>query len=312
MSYQIELENDTPEGLNDAVFDKAYKKVGSFPGYEGKKYYDEPEERVVLYHIDPQTPQSAKNKLFTQFLHDKLRYMANSIAHVYPKYAGICGEEELADMAFVYLYENMYKFKPFGPNREGQECVAKSYSYYGTILRNYYKTHSDKTYKHETAHSIFDNVRNDLESNERYSYEIGGNHKDIKYEYLKTEMTNRIRNRISNSEKMRPNDLKVGYALIQIFESWRFIYENSMKDEGDDENKTPKPPTDFYLKKKIFQIIKDITGLSAKDISVAIRGFGESYGDLFREHQTELLSDDNPANYEDEFTYETTDYIFNM
>lgn len=295
--------------MNDTVWEHVFKKVGPFPGTAGKKYFDEAEERAVVYHIDPQTPQSAKNKLFTQVLHDKLKYMANSILQVYPKFVGQCGEEELAEMAFVNLYENMYKFKPFGPNKQGEESLARAFSYYGTIIRNFYKTHSEKTYKHESAHSIFDNVREDLEGNERYSYEIGKGNKEIGYEFLKQEMTTRLRNRIANPEKMRPNDLRVGHALIQIFESWRFIYDDSVVVEPDGKEVRTKPPTDFYLRKKIFQIIKDITGLSTKDISAAIRNFGEGYGELFREHQADILSDENPENHDD-FSYGSTDYIF--
>lgn len=276
-----------------------HQKMAPFPGADGNNYFDEAQEKAVLYCIDPQTPRAGKDIVLTKLLHDQLRYMTEAIVMRYPKFVGLCGVEELIQMAFINLYEQMDKFKPHKLNKLNKVC--KAYSYYGTIVRNFCKTHSEKTYKHESAHSTFDNVRDDLEGNERYSYQLGATPKEIGYEALKADMTTRLREKISHADKIRPNDLKVGHALITIFESWTYIYEESFTIED-------KAPTDFYLRKKVFQIIKDITGLSTKDISTSVRSFGDTYSDLFRDQQRQIMSDDNEENPEDDYSYESTGF----
>lgn len=292
------------EETDDLLEPTAFQKMAPYPGANGRNYFDEPQEKAVLYYIDPQTPRSAKDAVLTKLLHDQLRYMTEAIVMRYPKFVGVCGIEELVQMAFINLYEQLDKFKPFKLNKMGKVC--KAYSYYGTIVRNFCKTHSEKTYKHESAHShidnMYENVRDELEGNTRYSYQLGVTQKEVGYETLKQDMTTRLRNKISNPEKIRPNDLKVGHALITVFESWNYIYEESFTVEE-------KAPTDFFLRKKIFQIIKDITGLTTKDISTSIRSFGEIYVDLFREQQAHLHSDDNEDNPEDEYSYEFSGLI---
>lgn len=277
----------------------AFQKMAPYPGANGRNYFDEPQEKAVLFYIDPQTPRIAKDAVLTKLLHDQLRYMTEAIVMRYPKFVGLCGIEELVQMAFINLYEQLEKFKPFKLNKLNKVC--KAYSYYGTIVRNFCKTHSEKTYKYESAHSTFDNVRDDLEGNEQYSYQLGAMNKGVGYEALKLDMTTRLRDKIAHADKIRPNDLKVGHALITIFESWNYIYEESFTIED-------KPPTDFFLRKKIFQIIKDITGLNTKDITPTIRSFGETYSELFREQQKELMSDDNVDNPEDDYNYEISGY----
>lgn len=303
-SYYDLDENNPFEG-------QEYAKIAPFPGANGNNYFDEPQEKAVLYYIDPQTPRHAKDVILTKLLHNELRYLTEAVVLRYPKFVGLCGIDELVQMAFINLYEQLEKFKPHRLNKIGKVC--KAYSYYGTIVRNFCKTHSEKTYKHESVHSAFDKVRDDLESNERYSYQLGSQQKEVGYESLKHLMTTRIREKIANSEKMRPNDMKIGHALITIFESWNYIYEDSVTSDE-------KTPTDFFLKKKIFQIIKDITGLTTKDISAALRSFGDIYGDLFREQQRDLMNDEgfgteedggNDDNeFNDEFSYQSNDYNY--
>lgn len=297
----MNFDNDTYYGLaeENEVLETAYPKMPPYPGANGKNYFDEPQEKAVLYVIDPQTPREAKDIILTKLLHDQLRYLTEAIVMRYPKFVGICGIEELVQMAFINLYEQLDKFKPFRLNKQGKVC--KAYSYYGTIVRNFCKTHSEKTYKHESIHNNYDVAREHLEGSEKYSYKLGAAPKDVAYETLKQNMTTRLQEKIGNADKMRPNDLKVAHALIPVFESWTYIYEECFTNEE-------KPPTDFYLRKKIFQIIKEITGLSTKDISSAIRNFGDMYTELFQEYQRINLSDDNEDNPEDDFAYDNNNY----
>lgn len=160
---------------------------------------------------------------------------------------------------------------------------AKSFSYLQTIIRNYTKNHGRFAYLSESSQEdIFDHVE-DLEKNNKFSYRID----EFKDEYNLKDLIHEFCNKLEhNLEKnynfYDKNDILVGDAIIQIFKSWDTITEDLINN---------KKNNNYYYQKKIFQIIKDYTGLEKKDIKDSLSEFSEFYYLL----KNNFDSNDNPV-----------------
>jgi hypothetical protein len=232
-------------------------------------YFGEKVETAVRVYIHPDTSQGEKNKIFSEIIYEPLQELVKSIVGRYPKYIGVIGLEELEQQAFIAVYENMHKYDPYKLTPVGKE--PKAFSYYGTICRNFIKTHSVKTYKLESHHDLIDAYNDYFEKDMNFSYDIDGALNGSIYNNIFPTISNRIKKEVRENHNLKVNDIKVGESLIIIFENWNVIY-------GDEDKKL----TPFYLKKKIYQYIKDITGLTAKDIKNSIKVYQKVYGSLLQ------------------------------
>lgn len=242
-------------------------------GLNSNFYFGEKEEKAVIDYNDLSLSIEERNEIFEKILYKPLRKMVTSIVRKYPKYIPKelgDGEEalmELEQMAFYHTFTNINKYKPGKLNKKGEK--VKAYSYLGTICRNWVKNYSKDTYKKDMSGIDINELHEELEEDINFSYELRLKEQDeYSYEVLLKKLIQKMEDIILHNRELKTNEIKVGEGIILIFDNWSKIIENE-----DELVKT----SNFFTKKKVFEMLKNITNLSSKDIRSSLKVFKDLY-----------------------------------
>lgn len=231
------------------------KKSESTPGQSGM-YFGERQEQAVLDYLTCLDPL-LKEKIFKTELKKPLDKMIESIIRRYKLYVKNYTFEDLHSDTFSFLMTKIDKFDP--------QANKKSYSYFGTIIKNYLLGKIIKQDKEMKQNLSYEDMYMSIEENEKYSYLI--DKPEGSYEELINDITIKIEEKISNSS-LNENELKVGYAIIDILRNWESIFEDTAG------------VSDKFNKNKILSHIRDYTLLSTKDIRISMKKYKEIYGNI--------------------------------
>jgi hypothetical protein len=242
-----------------------------------KGYFEEREETAVRQYVDPNISVGEKNKIFTDVLHKPLRKMTGAIVRKYHKYIGQCGIEELEELAFLAIYDTLNSGN-FETDTiiDGVVTPRKAYSYLGTVCRNFVISYGKKAHKVESKVDQFEMKQDELEEDERFLLNYEQQETDSVYDNIFEGVIESLNQEISSNTSLKTNDMKVGQALIIIFENWRAII-------SEEDTKVSR----FFFKKKLVQVLKELTGLSNKDINKSIKYFSGVYKVLLQSRLAE-------------------------
>ena len=275
-----------------------------------KQYFAEREEQAVLDYILSDSLEE-KNDIYNQILIEPFRKMIQSILRRYPIHIGNYGMEEVEQNALTHLVDHMVKYKPFiierkneasdkwdklpdGPNgfrfifiedakekldelidsedgRKYRLFKARAFSYCQTIIRNYYKDHSKKSYGEKKINLSFDDYVDEINENLEYTYEMEMENQH-KLEKLINAVVDKIEDRIDNDSTIKKNEALVGDAIVNVLKNWQVLF---MEDSPD--GKYEKRVTNKFAKNKILLYLKEQTGLTTKEIRIGIKPFKEIY-----------------------------------
>lgn len=231
-------------------------------------YFAEREEKAVLDYINSNSAQE-KNKIYNEILLEPFRKMIQSILRRYPIHIGNYDMEEVESNALTHLIEHMVKFNPDKITKSGQK--TKAFSYCQTIIRNYYKDHSKKSYTEKKINLSFDDYVDEINENVEYTYEMEVDNNNQLDKLIKT-VIDKIEDKIDNDPLMKKNEIIVGDAIANVLKNWHVLF---MEDTPD--GKYNKRVTNKFAKNKILLFLKEQTGLSTKEIRIAIKPFKEIY-----------------------------------
>jgi hypothetical protein len=231
-------------------------------------YFAEREEKAVLDYINSNSLEE-KNRIYNQILIDPFRKMIQSILRRYPIHIGNYDMEEVEANALTHLIEHMVKFNPNKITKSGNK--TKAFSYCQTIIRNYYKDHSKKSYTEKKINLSFDDYIDEINENIEYSYEIEMESQH-QLEKLIATVISKIEDRINNDPTMKKNEVIVGDAIANVLKNWQVLFM-----EDTPEGKYNKRITNKFAKNKILLYLKEQTGLSTKEIRIGIKPFKEIY-----------------------------------
>lgn len=234
----------------------------------GVPYFAEREEQAVLDFINSDSTVE-RNQIYNEILIEPFRKMIQSILRKYPIHIGNYDIKEVESNALTHMIEHMVKFNPNRIGKSGNK--TKAYSYCQTIIRNYYKDHSKKSYNERKTNLPYDDYAEELNNNVCLSYEIDNNpmnHLDV----LINTVVIKIENTIDNDPLIKRNEMVVGDAIINILKNWNVLFQEDSPD-----GKYNKRVTNKFAKNKILLLLKEQTGLSTKEIRVAIKPFKEMY-----------------------------------
>jgi hypothetical protein len=157
--------------------------------------------------------------------------------------------------ALSFLMTKFDKFKP--------EKNKKSYSYFGTICRNYLRGELIKEYKKNRLHKDIETAESELleRSDQKYRIDEDGFNTNLFIEKLMEKLKEEI-----NLVDLGENEFKVGHALIKIFEEWEELFADSSN----------KNHTKFN-KNLILLYIRNMTGLSTKEIRNSMKRYKTLY-----------------------------------
>jgi hypothetical protein len=270
-------------------------------------YFAEREEKAVLDYIKSNSLEE-KNKIYNEILIEPFRKMIQSILRRYPIHIGNYDMNEVESNALTHLIEHMVKYRPFilefnkvGTSKwtkldvnnrfwlaeDANERLlslikedssnnyrifnSKAFSYCQTIIRNYYKDHSKKSYTEKKINLSFDDYVDEINENSEYTYEIEMENQH-QLEKLINSVIDKIESKINTDSTMKKNEIIVGDAIVNVLKNWHVLF---MEDSPD--GKYNKRITNKFAKNKILFFLKEQTALSTKEIRVAIKPFKDIY-----------------------------------
>ena len=231
-------------------------------------YFGEKEEQAVIDYINS-TSEEEKNRIYNEILVEPFRKMKESILRKYPIHIGNYDVTEVESNALSHLIEHMVKFNPNKITKSGNK--TKAYSYCQTIIRNYYKDHSKKSYIEKKNILCFDDYVDEINECIEYSYEIETENQN-QLEKLINDVIKKMDDKINDDASMKKNEIIVGDAIINVLKNWHVLF---MEDSPD--GKYNKRVTNKFAKNKVLLFLKEQTGLSTKEIRIAIKPFKDIY-----------------------------------
>ena len=222
-------------------------------------YFGPEQEQAVIDYVASDS-QVERNIIYNKHLREPLNKMVEYIIKRYKLYREGISFEELHADALGNLILKADKF-------DGTKNT-KAYSYYGTIIKRYLIGRLIDDDKTKIKFDSWDNVKTSLEQTDDYQYEIDPPDIDLDkfieglIEGIKTEI-----NLSKTGEKRKLTDVeeKLGDTLITMLTERETILK--ALSEG---NK--------YNKIAILEIMRNISGLSTKDIRHSMKRFKTLYG----------------------------------
>lgn len=238
----------TISGTTDVIS----KKKGRKP--KQANYFDVREELAVIRFLESDSMEE-KNKIYNEFLRKPLDKMISSIIRRYKLYR--------KDMDFIEIHTDthsflMTKIDKFKPSKE-----KKAYSYFGTICKNYLMGQIIKDQKEINRKISYEDISTSLENNPEYSYSIDLDVVDS--EKIIVKFLNEL-DRFMKEGGLNENELKLGYALYDLFENYDNIFEGSTNNK--------------FNKNIILLSLREMTNLSTKEIRSSMKKYKLIYIDV--------------------------------
>lgn len=216
-----------------------------------KIYFGEEQEQAVLRFIEAESEEE-KNKIFNEYLEEPLTIMIESIIRRYKLYRkGFTFHEQHTD-TMSFLMTKTSKFDPAANKR--------AYSYFGTICKNYLMGSIQKDVKDFNRTVSYEDISSSIDENPEFSYVIDAI--PIDYKEIITKLSSKLEE-FMECEKLNENEVKLGYALVQIFNDFDKIFQIG---EGNKFNKN-----------LILLAIREMTSLSTKEIRISLKKYRKIY-----------------------------------
>ena len=178
-------------------------------------YFDVREEDAVKAFLLEEDYEE-RNKIYNEFLKDPLDKMISSIIRRYKLYRKDMDFREIHVDTHSFLITKVDKFQP-AKNK-------KAYSYFGTICKNYLMGQIIKDQKDMNRKVSYEDISLSLEQRPDMIYTIDSDQLDM--EVVIKKYLNDLREFI-NSESLSDNEVKLGYALIDLFENYESIFSST-------------------------------------------------------------------------------------
>lgn len=214
-------------------------------------YFDVREEEAVKAFLLAETYEE-KNKIYNENLRAPLDKMISSIIRRYKLYRKDMDFREIHVDTHSFLMTKVDKFKP-AKNK-------KAYSYFGTICKNYLMGQIIKDQKEINRKVSYEDISVSLEQRPDMIYTIDSDQIDM--EVVIKKYLEDLKEYINN-ESLSDNEVRLGYALIDLFENYESIFA------GTDNNK--------FNKNIILLSLREMTNLSTKEIRNSMKKFKKLY-----------------------------------
>ena len=239
------------DSLTATTIDTVQKKRGRKSSATTTNYFDVREEEAVRLFLLSDS-QEERNKIYNEFLRHPLDKMISSIIRRYKLYRKDMDFREIHNDTHSFLMTKVEKFKP-SKNK-------KAYSYFGTICKNYLMGQIIKDQKDINRKVSYEDISSSLEERPDMIYTIDDD--VVETEIVITTYLDELKNYVEN-ENLNPNEVKLGYALVDLFENYEAIFS------GTDNNK--------FNKNIILMSLREMTNLSTKEIRNSMKKFRKLY-----------------------------------
>jgi DNA-directed RNA polymerase specialized sigma24 family protein len=206
--------------------------------------YFGPEQELAVVEFLTTEDYDTRNKIYNDHLRAPLNKMIESIIRRYKLYRKDYTFEDVHADTLSFLAMKMSKFRP--------EKGKKAYSYFGTICKNYLLGQLLKADKRMKSDLSYEDVYKTVEEMDDYQYTIEDTDKTTLDEFIH-EISANIKAETQHG-KITDNEKLVGETIFEQVESG---------------NK--------YNKNLILSYIREISGLTTKDIRVSMRRYKKIY-----------------------------------
>jgi hypothetical protein len=214
-------------------------------------YFDVKEEEAVREYLLAETFED-KNRIYNEHLRGPLDKMISSIIRRYKLYRKDMDFREIHTDTHSFLMTKVDKFKP-SKNK-------KAYSYFGTICKNYLMVQIIKDQKDTNRKVSYEDISSSLEERPDMMYYIDNDTTET--EVVIQKYLQDLKSFI-DEENLSDSEVKLGYALIDLFENYETIFP------GSDNNK--------FNKNIILLSLREMTNLSTKEIRNSMKKFKKLY-----------------------------------
>lgn len=221
------------------------------------KYFGKEEEKAVKKYIKGDLSKIEKDRLYQEKLQEPIDKLVESILSVYGKKYNIFkgtgyNYNQLKMMGLSYLFKKFDKFDPDRTNSNGQK--VKAYSFFGTILRNYYLK-LKKDYDKEKKRKL--NIHNEelmkpYESDHLSYEQDNDDYEEVFIEKLILWFKENI-DRLFEKEEKR----KIAYAIIEVMKNVKNL--------------------ECFNKKYIYIQIREMTGIETRKITPVVKKMKDTY-----------------------------------
>ena len=224
-----------------------------------RNYYGIDQEEAVVSFLNAKNV-AEREQIYREYLQEPINTMIESIIRTYKLYRQSYDFNDLHSDTLSFLMTKFDKFKP--------EKGNKSFSYFGTVCKNYLYNEMMKEYKKNTSFTNIDDTEQDFLRRDDLLYRIDENELDLTH--FIDQLCNSIKKEIETNN-LNDNEFKVGNALVKILEEWRELFT---------QDTTNKNSTKFN-KNLILLYIRNMTGLNTKEIRNSMKRYKVLYG-LFK------------------------------
>jgi hypothetical protein len=224
--------------------------------------YFGPEEEIAVVKFLECNDEIERNAIYNKWLRAPFDKMIESIIRRYKLYRKGVSFEDLHSDTLSFLITKADKFE--------KDSGKKAYSYYGTICKHYILgllIKDDGVLKQ--LYSYEDLSQSYLDDREDLQYEMEDENDFIISDFI-NKLTNDIKKQIDNNENLPPkkrlndNEIKVGYALIDILGNWEETLD--VMNGGSKFNKN-----------SVLETMRNYTNLSTKDIRASMKRYKDIY-----------------------------------
>ena len=220
-----------------------------------RNYYGVDQEMAVIMFLDA-TNVEEREKIYREYLQEPINTMIESIIRTYKLYRQSYEFNDLHADTLSFLMTKFEKFKP--------EKDKRSFSYFGTICKNYLFGEMVKEYKKNMSLVDIDQSEGDILKRDELLYRIDNDELDLNI-FIESLASN-IRKDL-DADNLSENEFKVGHSLVKILEEWRELFS-----EVNDGKNSPK-----FNKNLILLYIRNMTGLNTKEIRNSMKRFKSLY-----------------------------------
>lgn len=222
-----------------------------------KGYWYEKEEQAVVDYIITNDPEK-KDEIYLEKLKYPLHKMIESLIRRYKLYNPDMSEEDLQKDTLSFLVTKFDKF--------GIEKGFKSYSYFGTICKNYLRSQLIKSDKNKVRNISYEDISHSIETDPEFSYELNHEPPLEPIEFIK-KIVLEVQNEIDNNSNLKVNEIKVGYAIMDILKNWESLFNTEDYKRG----------SNIYAKNKVLHVLREMTFLNSKEIRNALKIYKSIY-----------------------------------
>jgi hypothetical protein len=233
-------------------------KRGRKPGKNRKGYWYEEQEENFKQYLKCENKEE-KERIFNTVLRPAFTKMAESIIRRYNLYPPDESFQETFDDTMSFLMTKIENFNP--------DSGYKSYSYCGTIIKNYLIYKINQYAKNQKRNTSYDSYNSEEMSNItdtiKYSYNSDNNVTFLSELMKKTSKDIQLILDEPIKNKLNENQIKVGKALVEILDNWEDLFAQMGSNK--------------FNKSSILLFLKETTLLSTKEIRDASKVYKSLY-----------------------------------